>query len=40
MSALENLIHSLANEDPELQAARWGWVDSVASWDLTSLEEK
>ena len=40
LSALQNLIHSLANEGPELQAARWGWVDSVASWDLTSLEDK
>jgi len=40
LSALENLIHSLANEGPELQAARWGWVDSVANWDPTSLEEK
>ena len=40
LSALENLIHSLANEGAELQAARWGWVDSVANWDLTSLEEE
>ena len=40
LSALENLIHSLANEGPELQAARWGWVDSVASWDQTTLEEE
>ncbi len=38
-SALDNLAHSLAHEGPELQAARWGWVDAVAAWDPASLEE-
>ncbi len=34
LSALENLAYSLDHEGPELQAARWGWVDAVAAWDL------
>lgn len=37
---LAGLIYSLANEGPDLQAARWAWVDSVARWDLTCLEEQ
>ena len=40
-SALDNLAWSLEHEghDPELQAARWGWVDSVADWDLGFLSK-
>ncbi len=39
VSALECLIHSLANEGPDLQAARWGWIDYVSNWDLTCFDE-
>ena len=37
-SALSNLAWSLANEDAELQAMRFGWVDAVAAWDLSFFE--